>query len=130
MFTEVIHAREPVFEARSTLLMLSEVILGVFMRFIKQFGLQRSGTNALKALVELNFSDVTVLSGYLGDKHAETSWDLMLQQGRSQDPKEFGVSHDAVDQILREVEQKTLPIIINLKDPVSWVNSYCVFRRR
>ena len=33
--------------------------------FIKQFGLQRSGTNAVKALLEVNFPEIRVLTTFL-----------------------------------------------------------------
>ena len=37
-------------------------ILKVIMKFIKQYGLERTGTNYLKALIESNVKDVRVLS--------------------------------------------------------------------
>jgi len=39
------------------------------MRYFKQYGCKRTGTNYLKALLERNFSDVMVLMHTLGGKH-------------------------------------------------------------
>lgn len=100
------------------------------MNIIKQFGLQRSGTNALKALVEINFKDIYVLSNYLGNKHDGTSWKTMEEFMLNQNPQEFYISEEMKDIIEKSVNDKHLYCIINIKDPVSWLNSYYKYQRK
>jgi hypothetical protein len=105
--------------------------LGDFaVKYIKQFGLQRSGTNAVKALIELNFKDVCVLTNFLGDKHAEGSWGLMRASVLTQNPSDYGLSSDQVEDIRGLLDKGALPLVFNMKDPVSWVNSYYNYQRK
>lgn len=94
------------------------------MTYIKQFGLQRSGTNALKALIEINFKNVIVLSNYLGNKHEPTSWSKLEEKAVTENPEDFGLENVNKQQVIEEVRSRKIPVIINIKDPVSWVNSY------
>lgn len=68
------------------------------MRRIKQAGLQRTGTNATKALIEANCPDVKVLTTTLGSKHYL--------------PRESALAQD------------DLAWVINIKDPISWTVAY------
>lgn len=60
--------------------------------FIKQFGLQRSGTNAFRAIIEHNLK-IAVGANVLGDKHGPISWYAMRtwldtsDQAKELDPK-------------------------------------------
>ena len=94
------------------------------MIYVKQFGLQRSSTNTVKALLEINFVQVHVLAGYAGNKHHATDWATMAAQVQQDDPADFGLSTQAAEQIAGQIAQRTLPVIINIKEPVSWVNNY------
>lgn len=71
---------------------------------VKQYGLQRTGTNATKALLEANCRDVTVLTTTLGSKHDNVDWAQL--QGRA------------------------VKFVVNIKDPASWLCSYYRFRSR
>jgi hypothetical protein len=94
------------------------------MTYIKQFGLPRSGTNALKALIEINFKNVIVLSNYLGNKHEPTSWSKLEEKSLVENAEDFGLELVNKQQVIEDVRNKTIPVIINIKDPMSWVNSY------
>lgn len=67
---------------------------------VKQYGIQRTGTNALKALLETNCQDVDVLSSTYGSKHGFPADDL----------------------------PGDLRLVVSIKDPVTWVVSYYRFR--
>ena len=60
--------------------------------FIKQFGLQRSGTNAVKALLEVNFPDIRVLTTYLGNKHKPTNYQSLVDQSDDPDFQEYDLT--------------------------------------
>lgn len=100
------------------------------MRYVKQFGLQRSGTNAVKALLELNFKDVHVLSNFLGDKHAEGSWSTMRDNLSNQMPGDFELNAEDFGVIHDLVVAKKLPLVFNIKAPASWVNSYYNYQKK
>ncbi len=100
------------------------------MKYIKQFGLQRSGTNAVKALIELNFKNVIVLSNYLGNKHEATSWEIMSGLASYEDVSEFGLGSHEREMIKELIVTRTLPVVINVKEPVSWLNSYYKYQRK
>ncbi len=97
---------------------------------IKQFGLQRSGSNAVKALLEINFAQVHVLANYAGNKHEPASWSTMAERVAADDPAAFGLTADAAAQIAAQIAQRTLPVVITIKEPVSWVNSYYRYQRK
>ena len=66
--------------------------------FIKQFGLQRSGTNAVKALLEVNFPEIRVLTTYLGNKHKPTNYQTLVEQSDDSNFEEYDfTSKDVVD---------------------------------
>ncbi len=65
---------------------------------VKQYGLQRTGTNATKALIETNLRGAHVLSG---DKH-----------------------HDVDRASIKDSDR----FVVNVKDPASWVVSYHRYR--
>lgn len=94
------------------------------MTYIKQFGLQRSGTNALKALIEVNFKNVIVLSNYLGNKHEPTSWPKLEEKALFENAEDFGLELVNKQQVIEDVRNRAIPVIINIKEPISWVNSY------
>lgn len=69
---------------------------------VKQYGLQRTGTNAVKALLEDNFHNVEVLTTTYGSKHDLPEPDV------ADDPE--------------------LRFCVNVKDPLSWLVSYHRYR--
>ncbi|GAB3526623.1 hypothetical protein [Arthrobacter monumenti] len=99
------------------------------MTFIKQYGLERSGTNAIRGLVEVNFDRCTVLSNTLGHKHLEANWETIqesLQKLERNDLQDLGLNLKNVDCAVRT---KTLGFIFSIKDPVSWLWSYYRYAR-
>lgn len=68
---------------------------------IRQYGLQRTGTNAVRALLEINCG-VNVLTHTNGSKH-----DLPTREA---------------------VEESDTLFVINVKDPISWLASYYRYR--
>ena len=87
---------------------------------IKQYGLKRSGTNFLKALMMENF-DCVVLGFVGGNKHEMIDFDFPICLG--------GLVSNVSEDILREyhIELKKDPKLICIyKNPHSWVYSYCI----
>lgn len=74
------------------------------MRRIHQFGLQRTGTNAVKALIEANCTGVRVLTTTLGSKHYLPRESLLAQPD--------------------------MAYVINIKDPVTWTVAYWRYKAR
>lgn len=114
------------------------------MRYFKQYGAQRTGTNYLRALLEKNFADITVLMHTLGGKHgcpvdlqeylsrfkgdppgfveaataaipAENSLPFRAEQ------RMYMQAHAAA--IYEAVETKKLHYLISIKEPYAWVGS-------
>lgn len=92
--------------------------------FIKQFGLQRSGTNAVKALLEVNFPDIRVLTTYLGNKHKPTNYQSLVDQSDDPDFQEYDLTSNDVTEIKELVASKDLPILFQIKKPIPWFESY------
>lgn len=94
------------------------------MKFIKQFGHQRSGSNLIKALIEINFDEVVVLSDALGLKHDEASWESMRLSRANSKPASFGIDREVWGQLKDALETGNLGFVINTKEPLSWLVSY------
>lgn len=94
------------------------------MIFIKQFGLQRSGTNYLKALIDENFEDCILLTNTLGNKHDKTSWPS-IERGLGEIPSHL---QHCSERLISSVKSKEIGFIFHTKEPISWVLSY--FRLR
>ncbi|MGF7081403.1 hypothetical protein [Mucilaginibacter sp. UYCu711] len=114
------------------------------MRYFKQYGCKRTGTNYLRALLERNFSDIIVLMHTLGGKHdhpvdlkkflydypndpvgfvamstqaypAETTHPFDPQQ------KEF-IKNNAVA-IFNAISKNQIHYLVSIKNPYAWINS-------
>lgn len=94
------------------------------MTYIKQFGLQRSGTNVMKALIEVNYANTTVFANVLGDKHQKSSWADMASSLKNQEIVEGTFDKDDSGPLAKLIEDRDLNILINIKDPISWLESY------
>ncbi len=92
--------------------------------FIRQYGLQRSGTNIVKALCEVNFKSVYVVSEIAGNKHDPMSWDILEGNLRNLSPDESSFPEEYIEALASNVAERSLSFIFNLKDPVSWLESY------
>ncbi len=79
--------------------------------FIKQFGLQRSGTNALKALLETNFPKIRLLTTFLGNKHQPIDFDTLNENSNDENFAEYDISSDHVEKIKSQINAKSLPIL-------------------
>jgi hypothetical protein len=100
------------------------------VQLIKQYGLQRSGSNALKSLIEINFEGVFVLSDYLGNKHEPLVWETIEENLRVQDPLEYLIGENIYEVAVKDVKNRHLKFIFSIKDPVSWINSYYKYQRK
>jgi len=106
------------------------------MRYLKQYGLERSGTNYIAAVIESCFEQVKVLVNVLGWKHGDPGdpeWDSSLwhrkgTKGTVSVPKEPLVSNEEFVQIRAAHESGRLGYILCVKDPYSWIKSINQFR--
>ncbi|WP_147361504.1 sulfotransferase [Dichotomicrobium thermohalophilum] len=98
------------------------------MEIIKQFGLQRSGTNALRGIIEVNL-DLRVAANILGDKHSSISWAAM-EDWAAEMPLPKSLSPKDYNRLLDALHGRTLKFILSVKDPVSWVNSYFRYSKK
>ena len=100
-------------------------ILKVIMKFIKQYGLERTGTNYLKALIESNVKDVRVLSNLFGLKHEKfkvmdyKSYDFKKDKNVKTD-----LNQEQVNNIRDCFIRDEIFYIVTIKNPYSWVISY------
>jgi len=114
------------------------------MRYFKQYGCKRTGTNYLRALLQRNFADVNVLMHTLGGKH-EAPVDLKsLLNDYQDDPISFVAlatqAHPAETTRPFDNEQLTfiknnavaladavannqIHYLISIKNPYAWINS-------
>lgn len=99
------------------------------MKLFKQLGLQRSGTNALRAIVETNLPDCLFLANILGDKHDPQSWEEM-EAWLAQNPAVEGLTPDLYKQMAEAVYKRRLDVVISIKDPVSWLWSYFRYAKK
>lgn len=95
--------------------------------YIKIFGLQRSGTNAVCSFVEQSFN-VNVLQNYLGNKHTPFDWKTL--ESALGEIEGFGLTKSELDEISKLVREKKLNFIINIKDPISWLGSYYKYQKK
>ncbi len=94
--------------------------------WIKQFGLERSGTNYAKALVEMSCPDVRVLATVLGSKHAAPDLDhhvTLLEQG------DVGIAITDLQvsdypQIVSAYRDNSMAVMICVRDAVTWADAY------
>lgn len=96
---------------------------------IKQFGLERSGTNAIRALIEANCSNCVVLTTTLGHKHLATSWDAIDEELQSLETSSLEGEAVDLNGVWKAVKERDLRFLISVKDPVSWVWSYFRYSR-
>lgn len=106
--------------------------LRVVRFWIKQFGLERSGTNYAKALVEMSCPDVRVLATMLGSKHAAPDLDhhvALLEQG------DVGIAITDLQasdypKIVSAYRDRSMVAMLCIRDAVTWVDAYERHRAR
>lgn len=108
--------------------------------YLKQYGAERTGTNYLKRLIELNFSTAVVFGSVLGWKHGlyETQSDSDPEctshsqwlETRSEGDKVYSVDGHRLPYTREELHEAIpkLNYVISTKDLRSWVYSYKRFR--
>ncbi len=111
------------------------------MKYFKQYGAQRTGTNYLKRLMEKNFEHVTVFGSVLGWKHGmyETgngykhecsSHQEWVERKTRDDGRVYSVDNHPLkhskDELMSACEN--LHYLISVKDPYAYVVSYKRFR--
>ncbi len=99
------------------------------MTFVKLFGLQRSGTNLVKGLLEVNFRDVRVLQNILGNKHERFDRVSALNWQSSELPDRYRTMRNVeIDDARSSLLDQTLCAVLSIKNPYSWLVSYSRLR--
>lgn len=100
------------------------------MNHIKLFGLQRSGTNLVKALIEANFRDAVCLGLVLGDKHGPADW-AQIQAWRPTPAilELFGENDPEIHAAMAAAAANELRFVVVIKNPLAWVISYFRYRK-
>jgi len=104
------------------------------MYVIKQYGLERTGTNYIKGLLDINIKDCRVLGNLFGLKHEPFNpKDIETKLDKNYHPKkddelDFGKYVDISDRELEIVKDLIrngeVKYLVMIKDPYSWVSSY------
>ncbi len=118
------------------------------MRYFKQYGAKRTGTNYLRSLLEKNFDDITVLMHTLGGKHG-TPVDLFhylskfsndyigfTEAASAAVPAENSLPFNDAQRtfmklhasaLAEAVKKQQLHFLISVKNPYAWINSMFKF---
>jgi hypothetical protein len=102
------------------------VVCGCVAQYVKLYGLQRSGTNLVLALLDFNF-DVTVLSLILGNKHDPYSHSKVLAWNRHPKVK---VSSRELRSIKKSYLDGSMRYAVVIKNPYSWLVSTQKYMRK
>jgi hypothetical protein len=95
------------------------------MNIIKEYGLERSGTNYIKALIEINIKDVRVLSNLFGQKHEKYKLiDYNNYNFRIDNNVITDLNVNEVNEIKNKFINDEVFYIIIVKNPASWIVSY------
>jgi len=89
--------------------------------FIKQYGIQRSGTNYTQWPLENNFKG-RVFHFQLGSKHMEHPTHIDWKHRKTW--KGHHIDPNTKQHVIKAVEDKTIRYLITAKDPYSWIISY------
>jgi hypothetical protein len=97
------------------------------MKYIKQYGCHRSGTNFLKMLIEENFDNTRVLNLILGSKHSPFNYEEALKYEVPEN-KKLNFEKKEIDEIKNQLKNKELFFVVIIKNPYSWLASYHKYR--
>lgn len=101
------------------------------MTHVKLYGLQRSGTNVAKGLLEVNFEDVVVLQSILGSKHRPFDRQRALSwQSSELDARYVRISAEEIDQVKESLRTRRMCAVLSIKSPYSWLVSYYRLAKR
>jgi hypothetical protein len=94
--------------------------------WFKQFGLERSGTNYVKALMEISCPDVRVLATLLGSKHAPPNLDDAVDKLAVGD---VGIAVTDLDEsdfpaIIAAYREHRMGVLLCVRDAVTWIDAY------
>lgn len=97
------------------------------MNIVKQYGLERSGTNYLKALLELNIDNIYVLSNAWGPKHLKyvkphEFYNPLLDKNVITDPDIM--TPKFIEEINYKLKENKVLYIISIKHPIDWIVSF------
>lgn len=100
--------------------------------WFKQFGLERSGTNYVKALMEISCPDVRVLATLLGSKHAPPNLDDAVDKLAVGD---VGIAVTDLDEsdfpaIIAAYREHRMGVLLCVRDAVTWIDAYERHRAR
>ena len=100
--------------------------------WIKQFGLQRSGTNVAKAILETSCPQVRVLSLLLGDKHAQPEIESASARARAGDlgSAVTDLTTSDISRMCDAVDDGSLKILVCVREPLTWFDSFVRYQRR
>jgi hypothetical protein len=100
------------------------------MIYVKLYGLQRSGTNLVKGLLEINFRDVIVLQSILGNKHEPFDRQQALSwQPADLDPRYLKMSTEEIERARESLRARRMYVVLSIKNPYSWLVSYYRLRK-
>ena len=95
------------------------------MNIIKLYGLERSGTNYIKAIIEKNIINTRVLNNLYGRKHDPyIEPDLNIYNPRTDPRVQTDLTESELEIIHQKFKNKDVGYIILIKDPMSWMLSY------
>jgi|10_taG_2_1085330.scaffolds.fasta_scaffold80598_1 hypothetical protein len=95
------------------------------MEIIKQYGLERTGTNYIKALLEYNLEDSRVLSNMFGLKHEKYIKPNLVTYNPNTDKNVItDIPPGQIAAIKNKFINKEIYYVIIIKNPYSWVISY------
>ena len=86
------------------------------MKYIKQYGIQRSGTNYMRAVFEMN-TDCRVLANIGGFKHGKITNKTDYSQVKTE------LSKEEIAKIDSMLQQGKIPKIVIIRNPYSWIPS-------
>ena len=99
------------------------------MVFIKQHGAHRSGTNYLQSLLNLNFSNVKVLTNHLGWKHGSAkNFKKKVIGGKAKIISYL--TEPIYNQLVQAVDNNEVWVTISIKEPYGWIDSMQRYMRR
>ncbi len=97
------------------------------MKYIKQWGLKRSGTNAARFMVESNFREVRVLADVLGWKHGsmslEPEWDWRKWYPERGSGTHHPLNENEMDGVRAASNRGAIMYMLMVKDPYAWLVS-------
>jgi len=98
------------------------------IRYVKQYGYYRCGTNYTACLLEKNFRGLRVITNGLGCKHdPPVDWERWLRDN------ERLPAHDRKNvpaNLQGDVEANRVPVVVTVKHPLAWLASFLRYWRR